>query len=139
MSPTTTSNAQAMPDLEYIAQMYAAGARGTFDVLGIHAPPWKAEPCADPAVVAQDPLLTNNDPSPATMKRIYAFRHAEDVRQLMVQQGDGDKQIAVLEMGATTDQRPGSPYAWFAVDRDAQGRVLVESFRCARQTFAPWA
>jgi hypothetical protein len=138
MSPTTTNNAQAMPDLDYYAAMYAAGARGSFDMLGIHAPPWKADPCADPAVVAQDPTLTNQDPSPVNMRRIYAFRHAEDIRQLMVQQGDADKQIAVLEMGATTDQRPGSPYAWFAVDRATQGTVLVNAFRCAVQHFVPW-
>ncbi len=137
MSPTTTINAQAIPDLDFIQQMYAAGARGSFDILGIHAQPWKADPCADPAVVAQDPVLTNQDPSPLNLKRIYAFRHAEDARQLMVQQGDADKQIAVLEMGATTDPRPGG-YAWFAVDRAVQGKVLTDAFECARRTFAPW-
>jgi polysaccharide biosynthesis protein PslG len=138
MSPTTTNNAQAIPDLDFIAGMYAAGARGSFDVLGVHAQPWKADPCADPAVVAQDPALTNQDPSPVNLKRVYAFRHAEDVRQVMVQQGDADKQMAVLEMGATIDQRPGSPYAWFAVDRTTQGKVLVDAFQCARQLFAAW-
>jgi hypothetical protein len=138
MSPTTTDNDQATPDLEFIRQMYAAGAKGSFDVLGIHAQPWKADACADPAVVAADPALTNADPSSPDLKRVYAFRHAEDIRQLMVEQGDADKQIAVLEMGATTDQRPGSPYAWFAVDRNAQGKVLVDAFHCARQMFAPW-
>src|ERR1700704_6631878 len=34
MAPTATSNAQAMPDLEFIRAMYAAGARGSFDILG---------------------------------------------------------------------------------------------------------
>ena len=138
MSPTTTNSAQAIPDLEFIRQMYAAGAKGSFDILGIHAQPWKAEPCADPATVAQSAELTNNDPSSPELRRIYAFRHAEDVHSLMLQQGDGDRQIAVLEMGATTDMRSGSPYAWFAVDRDGQARQLVGAFQCARQQFEPW-
>jgi polysaccharide biosynthesis protein PslG len=138
MSPTTTSNAQAMPDLEFIRAMYAAGARDSFDIMGVHAQPFKAEPCADPAVVAQSPELTNNDPSSPELKRIYAFRHVEDIRELMVQQGDGAKQMAVLEMGATTDMRPGSPYAWFAVSREGQAAKLVDSFQCARQNWMPW-
>jgi hypothetical protein len=138
MSPTTTTGAQAIPDLEFIRQMYAAGARGSFDVLGVHAQPWKAEPCADPAQVAASPDLTNNDPSDVASRRVYAFRHAEDVRALMVQQGDGDKQVAVLEMGATTDTRPNSAYLWFAVDRDGQAKQLVSGFQCARQQWRPW-
>jgi hypothetical protein len=106
--------------------------------MGVHAAGFKAEPCADPAVVAQDPDLTNNDPNPPEMKRIYAFRHVEDVHDLMLQQGDTNKQMAVLEMGWTTDARPGSAYAWFAVDRDQQARNLVGAFQCARQNWQPW-
>jgi len=138
MSPTTNSSAQAMPDMDFIRAMYAAGARDSFDVLGVHAAGFKAEPCADPGQVALSPELTNNDPSPVEARRIYAFRHVEDVRALMVQQGDADKQMAVLEMGWTTDQRPGSPYAWFAVDRDTQAKHLVGAFECARQYWQPW-
>jgi hypothetical protein len=138
MSPTTTNNDQAIPDMDFIRQMYAAGAKDSFDVMGVHAAGFKAEPCADPAVVAQDPDLTNNDPNPPEMKRIYAFRHVEDVHDLMLQQGDTNKQMAVLEMGWTTDARPGSAYAWFAVDRDQQARNLVGAFQCARQNWQPW-
>jgi hypothetical protein len=138
MSPTTTNTAQAMPDLEFIRQMYAAGARDTFDVLGVHAAIFKADPCADPGEVAADPALTNNDPSPPDLKRAYAFRHVEDVRALMVQQGDANKQMAVLEMGSTTDARPTSQYAWFAVNRDQQATNLVRAFQCARQFWQPW-
>src|ERR1700704_4102624 len=125
MAPTQANNSQAIPDLEFIRQMYAAGARDNFDVLGVHAAGFKAEPCADPAQVALNPDLTNNDPSPVDLKRIYAFRHVEDVRALMMQQGDTNKQISILEMGWTTDARPSSKYAWFRVDRDQQARNLV--------------
>jgi hypothetical protein len=138
MSPTTDTSEHAIPDLEFIRQMYAAGASGSYDILGVHAAGYKAEPCADPAMVALSPELTNFDPSPPDLKRIYAFRHVEDVRALMVQQGETDKQMGVLEMGWTTDARPGSPYAWFAVDRDQQAKNMVGAFQCARQFWQPW-
>jgi hypothetical protein len=138
MSPTTTNNEHAMPDLVFIQKMYEEGAHDSFDVLGVNAAGWKADPCADPAVVARNPELTNNDPSPLDLKRIYALRHVEDVRALMIKQGDANKQMSVLEMGWTTDARPNSEYAWFAVDRDQQAKNLVGAFDCARQYWQPW-
>lgn len=138
LSPTTTTSSDAMPDMQFLQGMYAAGAKGSFDMLGSNSQAFKAPPCADPAQVAQDPTLTNNDPSSTDLTRVYAFRHVEDYHQLMVQQGDGDKQIGVMETGFTTDQRPGSPYAWFAVSPDEQGQDLVSEFQCARSTMAPW-
>lgn len=137
MSPTTTNDVHAIPDMDFIRAMYAAGAKDSFDLLGVHAAGFKAEPCADPGQVALSPDLTNNDSSPTNLKRIYAFRHVEDVHDLMVQQGDTSKQMAILEMGWTTDARPGSQYAWFAVDRDQQASDLVGAFQCARQLW-PW-
>jgi polysaccharide biosynthesis protein PslG len=137
MSPTTENDQHAVPDLQFIQSIYAAGASSSFDVLGVHAAGYKAEPCADPATVAQSAELTNGDPSSTELKRIYAFRHVEDVRQLMVQQGDANKQIGVTEMGYTTDL-VHPQYSWFAVDRDQQGRNLVAAFQCARQNWQPW-
>jgi hypothetical protein len=138
MSPTTESDQHAVPDMQFLQAMYLAGARGSFDMLGVDAEPFKAEPCADPSVVAQSPELTNHDPSSPDLKRIYALRHVEDVRALMVEQGDADKQMSIMEMGWTTDARPNSPYAWFAVDREAQARNLVGAFQCAQQNWQPW-
>jgi len=137
LSPTTTNNAQAMPDSDYLRAMYSAGARGSFDLLGVNAAGYKAEPCADPGTVAQSADLTNNDPSPVDLRRIYAFRHVEDVRDLMAQSGDADKRMAIMEMGWTTDQ-VHPQYAWFAVDRQQQAQNLVGAFQCARQRWQPW-
>ena len=137
LSPTTDT-ANAIPDVEYLRAMYQNGLRGSYDVLGVHAAGYKAAPCADPAMVAQDPSLTNNDPSPVDARRIYAFRHVEDMRQVMVEQGESNKQMGVLEMGWTTDQRPNSPYAWHAVSREQQAQNLVGAFQCARERWAPW-
>ncbi len=139
MSPTTTSNDQAMRDLDFYRGMYQAGAKGSFDLLGAHAAGFKADPCADPSQVAADPALSNpGDNSPPDVKRVYAFRHVEDIRQLMVDNGDADRQIAVLEMGWTTDLRPTSPYRWHAVSEQQQAANLVGAFACARERWAPW-
>ncbi len=138
MSPTTDSSDKAMRDMDFYRGIYASGARGSFDLLGVHAAGFKAPPCADPAQIAADQALTNHDPSPESDRRVYAFRHLEDVHRLMVDLGDGDKQIAVLEMGWTTDKRPDSAYAWHAVTEEEQATYLVDAFRCARVNWSPW-
>lgn len=138
MSPTTTSSNEAMRDLDFYRGMYAAGAKGAYDILGVHATGFRADPCADPGVVAADPGLTNGDPSPTDVKRVYAFRHVEDVRVIMEQAGDGAKQVGVLETGWTTDLRPESDYRWFAVSEEQQGVRLAAAFRCARERWSDW-
>jgi len=138
MSPTTEVSDRAVPGTQFVDGMYAAGAKQFFDMLGDNAPGFKAEPEADPAVVAQDPALTNNDPSPVDLKRSYAFRHAEDVRGIMVENGDDAKQMAIVEMGWTADPRPNSPYAWHSVTEDKKGEYLVRALQYAKTSWAPW-
>ena len=138
LSPTTTNDDHAMPETLFLQKMYGEGAASSFDVLGVHAQSFKAEPCVDPGVVAQSAEFTNFDPSPADLKRAYAFRHVEDLHAIMVRQGDSAKQMSVMEMGATTDQRPTSAYNWFALDREQQASRLVAAFQCAHQNWHPW-
>jgi polysaccharide biosynthesis protein PslG len=139
LSPTTTQNAQAIRDIDFYQGMYRAGAKGHFDALGANAAGFKAPPCTDPAQVAADPQLSNpGDNSPPEVKRVYAFRHVEDVRKVMVENGDRDKQIVVLETGWTTDPRPDSPYKWHAVTQQQQATYLVDAFKCARDNWSPW-
>ncbi len=137
LSPTTENDDQAMPDMNFYRAMLANGAQGSFDLLGANAPGFKAPPCEDPAQVAADPTLTNGDPSPVDARRVYAFRHVEDVHNLLVQQSV-DKQIGIMEMGWTTDKRPNSPYAWHSVSEDLQGQYLVDAFKCAKDNMSPW-
>lgn len=131
LSPTTETSARARPDVTYLREMYAAGARGSFDLLGVHAAGFKAPPEADPGTVAADPALTNNDPSPVEQRRVYAFRHAEDLRAIMVEQGDAERKVAILEMGWTSDPRPDSPYRWHSVTEQEKADYLVRAFRYA--------
>jgi hypothetical protein len=129
MAPTGTWTEQVMPDDQFIDQMYRAGAAPYFDLLGVHAPGFKAPPEASPDEVAANPELGG--------QRFFCFRHVEDLRAIMVKYGDADKQVAVLEMGWTTDPIHAE-YAWHAVDEQTQADYLVRAFKFARENWSPW-
>ena len=137
LTPTTQNNAQAMPDTLFVERMYAAmkdNSTGYFDVLGVHAPGYKAPPEMSPDQVAQNPAYNHGE---GAAGRIYCFRHVEDIRKIMVAHGDGAKQIAILEFGWTMD--PIHPaYAWFKVDEQTQAGYIVGAFQYAKQHWAPW-
>ncbi|MCC7372691.1 MAG: hypothetical protein IT306_30040 [Chloroflexi bacterium] len=138
LSPTTEQSDRAVADLVFLREMYQNGAKAYFDMLGVHAPGFKAAPDVDPSVVAKDATLTNNDPSPEASKRVYSFRHAEDLRKIMEENGDQNKQVAIMEMGWTTDSRPNSPYAWHSVTPEVQADYLVKAMQYARTNWAGW-
>lgn len=140
LAPTTRSDNVAMPDTDFLKQMYAAGAQQYFDVLGAHGAGYKAPPEKDPGEVAADPNYHNQgDPNcPGDPCRIYGFRHIEDLRQIMVDHGDGDKQVVVLEFGWTMDERPNSPYAWHSVTEEQQADYFVRAYQYAKEHWQPW-
>jgi hypothetical protein len=138
LAPTTRWDDVAMPDTVFIQGMYDAGAAPHFDLLGAHGAGYKVSPETSPDVVASDPALNNHDPSSEELKRIYCFRHIEDVRAVMLANGDGDKRIALLEFGWTTDPRAHSPYRWHAVTDGQQADYLVRAFQYASEHWRPW-
>ncbi|MBI4319868.1 MAG: cellulase family glycosylhydrolase [Chloroflexi bacterium] len=136
LSPTTASGAIATPDVAYLKEMYAVGARDHFDVLGVHGAGYKAPPEMSPDEIAADARYNHGEPG---VGRVYGFRHVEDLRAVMVQNGDENKQVAVLEFGWTSDNRPGSPYAWHAVTEEEKADYLVRAYKYAKQNWFPWA
>jgi hypothetical protein len=127
LSPTGSGPPNAMPDIEYLTAMYEAGAAPYFDLLGVHAPGFLYPPEISPEEVAE-----KHDG-----QRFFCFRHVEDAREIMVRYNDADKQVAVLEMGWTTDPvHPG--YAWFAVSEEQKADYLVRAFRYAKEHWSPW-
>ena len=129
MAPTGTWSESVTPDDVFIEKMYEAGAAPYFDLLGVHAPGFKAPPEASPAEVAADPALGG--------QRFFCFRRVEDLRDIMLRHGDAGKQVAVLEMGWTTD--PIHPeYTWHAVDEQTQADYLVRAFAFAKHNWSPW-
>jgi hypothetical protein len=127
LSPTGNGLPEAIPDPDYLTAMYEAGAAPYFDVLGVHAPGFLYPPEMAPDEVAE---LHDGH-------RFFCFRHVEDLREIMVQHGDSHKQVAILEMGWTTDPIHPS-YAWFAVTPEQQADYLVRAFSYAKTQWSPW-
>jgi hypothetical protein len=123
LAPTGNYDAQVTPDDVYLQHLYDAGFTAYADVVGMHAPGFSA------------PLTR---PSAGTGgHRFFTFRRVEDLRRVMVANGDAARQAAILETGWTTD--PIDPaYAWFAVDEATQARYLVEAYRYAAEHWRPW-
>jgi hypothetical protein len=136
LAPTGTYSSQVIPDDVYLIQLYDAGLGDYYDVLGLNAPGYRSPPDTPP----DDPALDGN--------RWQAFRHVEDMRAIMVQRGQGSKQVAILEMGWTTDPRDTittpdgetvqNLYRWHAVSEDQQAEYLVGAYEYAAQHWRPW-
>ena len=128
LAPTGSRDVSAMPDDEYLWRMYEdADVSPHFDVLGLHAPGYKLPPEAsleDAAAEEQDHWAR--------------FRHVEDMRAIMVANGDAHKQIAITEMGWTTDNRPDSIYEWFGVSPQTQAEYLARAYAFAAENWRPW-
>ncbi len=144
MAPTTRNDDVARPDIFYIQEMYDAGATPYFDALGAHAPGYASPPETDPAEIARTPGLANpgdfkeENNVPEELRRVYGFRHVEDVREVMVRNGDEAKQIVLLEFGWTVDPRPESPYNWHAVTPEEQDQYLQRAYAYAKENWRPW-
>jgi hypothetical protein len=129
LSPTGNGLPEAIPHTDFLQGMYKAGAAPYFDLLGVHAPGFKAAPEASPDDVASNPALGG--------QRFFAFRSAEDMRAIMVQHGDSDKQVAILEFGWTTDTIH-KDYAWFAIDEATKADYMVRAYQYAKAHWQPW-
>jgi len=129
LAPTGTGPPEAMPDGEYLIGMYEAGAAPYFDLLGVNAPGFRAPPEVSPDEAAADPYYGG--------QRFFCFRHVEDMREIMGRYRDADKQVAILEMGWTSDPY-NVDYAWFAVTEEQKADYLVRAFRYAGEHWRPW-
>jgi len=130
LAPTGTGLPDAIPDTDYLIQMYEAGAASYFDALGLNAPGYKAPPEVSPEEAAATEAYGSQP--------FFCFRHVETMREIMVAQGDEAKQVVILEMGWTTDPRPDSPYHWHAVTPEEKADYLVRAFQYAEEHWDPW-
>jgi polysaccharide biosynthesis protein PslG len=129
MAPTDEDDPTiSMPDAAYYQGLYAAGGAAYFDMLGVHAPGYGNPPERSPANCQADAFWQS---------RVWCFRHVEDIRALMVAAGVGAKQIAVTEMGWTTDPIHND-YSWYAVSEAMQADYLVRAFQYAKANWQPW-
>ena len=106
-------------DDAWIARAYAAGARGSFDVMATH--PYQG--------VANLPPATPDDGT------IWTLTHAAAVHRLMVEHGDGGKPLWFTELGWSTHANPaGTPHYALGVSEAAQAAYLTETIRLIRTT-----
>ena len=129
LAPTGNGPPAAMSDEQFLREMYAVGGGAYFDLLGVHAPGFRAAPETPPGIAFSVPELGG--------QRFFAFRHVEDLREIMLRNGDGAKQVAVLEFGWTTDPI-NKTYAWFAVDEQTKASYMVRAFDWAKNNWQPW-
>ena len=130
LAPTGTDNEAAMPDDKFLRGMYEEGALPYFDMLGLHAPGYKAPPELSPDEAANNAEYGG--------QRAFAFRHVEDMRAIMEEYGDGAKQVAIVEFGWTSDPREASDYHWHAVTEQKKADYLVRAYRYARENWSSW-
>jgi hypothetical protein len=129
LTPTGTDNDTARPDDVYLQWLYDAGARGYFDVLGAHGAGYKAPPDMSPEAVAADQTFGGH--------ASFAFRRVEQLRDVMVRNGDDAKQVWLMEFGWTSDE-VNPAYAWHRVTEEEKAQYIVGAFRWANQNWAPW-
>jgi hypothetical protein len=125
LSPTGQHDENAHRDDMFLQAMYDHNFQQYIDVVGVHAP-GHSTPEYGPDDAVRDGL-----------GRWMSFRRVEDLRKIMIANGDAARQMAILEVGYTTDTTD-SIYAWFAVDEETQARNLVAAYRYAAEHWRPW-
>jgi len=126
LAPTETGLPVAIPDDLFLDQIYQTGGRRYFDLLGVNAPGFKAPPEVSPEEVARSPFWGE--------RRAFCFRRAEDLRHIMVENGDEAKKVAITEFGWSTDE-----HRWHAVTEEEQADYLVRAYSWARENWSKWA
>jgi hypothetical protein len=127
LSPTGTFDGSAQPDDDYLRWMYTAGLKGgaNYDVLGANAN-------AQCACVEAAPGSVPGFGHPS-----FYFRRVEQLREIMVANGDAAQQVWLMEFGWTTD-RLNPSYAWYATDELTKSEMIVAAFKYARANWSPW-
>jgi len=125
LSPNGVTDGHSADDLQYLQWMYDAGLRGKFDVFGAHANTQAPD-------VATALGLLKDFPHPS-----FYFRRVEQLRQVMVERGDGAKQIWLTEWGWTSDT-VHKAFSWFAVSESKKADNIVQAFEYARENWSPW-
>jgi hypothetical protein len=133
----------AWDDRRFVRAMYEAGAKPFFDALGVHPFGFKYPPETDPESIYYDPNdpYYPNNPDPVDG---LCFRRAEQLRAVMEEFGDTEKQIWATEMGyiMKPPEYCRGTYDWQArwwqvLDPDTHGWYLSRAFEYAAEHW-PW-
>lgn len=134
LTPTGENNPNlAIDDTIYLKQLYAYNngeVKKYFDILGIHATGTLNPPeTLFPEKPGPGPGFFDN--------RSFYFRRAEDIRKVMEEAGDGQKQAWITEFGwSTKNAAKGYEYGEY-VSEEQQAQYLVRAYDWAKQNW-PW-
>jgi hypothetical protein len=104
-------------DTDWIGRMYAAGAHGSFDALGVHSYQGDAD----------------TPPTAAPASRIQRMLHTQALVTMMRAKGDAKKQIWFTEFGWSTHANSRSTPVWEeGVTTEQQAAYLIASERLVR-------
>ncbi len=121
LAPTLEQGPKNVSDLTYLQRMYDAGARGSFDILGVMAYGLWTGP-TDHRV---DPQRTN-------------FARPQLIRAMMVRNGDAATPIWAMEIGWNALPKDfQGPAVFGRVDRQQQARYAAQAYERARREW-PW-
>jgi hypothetical protein len=123
----------SIDDVSYLQQLYAINGgevTGFFDILSAHPSGFSNPPDCTPAT--PECSLSggwNTDDS------FFAFTRVSQYRDVMVQNGDGAKQIWFTEFGYCSNPTPPPGYEYCKyVTEEQQAAFLVQAFKMARET-----
>ncbi|MGH2365335.1 MAG: O-antigen ligase family protein [Chloroflexota bacterium] len=136
LTPTTDCCVKNRPDPVYLQEMYNAGARGYFNVLGAQAYGLRT----GPEVAASDfPLHLLAARRALIAAQNTNFGRVVLDRQVMVRNGDADKPVWVSEFGwnALPPGWRGDPSPWGSVTLRQQASYTVQAYQRARDEW-PW-
>ena len=123
LAPTGNYDDLAMPDDIFLDHMYRNGFQQHIDVVGVHAPGYTA------------PEISPD--SEEALQRWFTLRRIEDLRKIMLSYDDEARQMAIMELGYTTD--PVNPdYSWFSVTEAQQAEMLERAYEYAIANWRPW-
>ncbi|MGI9145190.1 MAG: hypothetical protein ACR2IK_01350 [Chloroflexota bacterium] len=125
LSPTGVTDGHSADDVQYLQWLYDAGMQGKYDVLGAHGNTQAPEVEAAFGSIANFPHAS------------FYFRRIEQLREVMVKNGEADKRVWLLEFGWTSDSVHPN-YSWFAVSEEKKGANILKAFQYARDHWQPW-
>jgi hypothetical protein len=120
LAPTLTESADALNELIYLQQLYAAGVRGTFDVLAVQAYGLRGGP--------DDPRIDVSD---------VTFSRPLLVHKLMDANGDGATPVWATEMGWNVNPPSLAEQRFGRVTASLQARYTVRAFERVGEQW-PW-
>ncbi len=122
----------AFRDITYLQQMYAyqgGVVKNYFDALGAHNEPFGNQP--------QETVQNHTAPGYSTDVSFF-FRQVEDYRNLMVQNGDGNKGIWETEIGYDSNPQAPASYSYAqSISEQQQADWSVALFNYTKQNY-PW-